>query len=227
MRFHLWAPGQMRLLLGIEGRADPLAMQALADGWHEVLTEAAPGTLYRFRLEDGTRVPDPASRHQPKGVHGPSEVVDPGRYSWGECRLARPALGGSGPLRAACRYLHPGGYVPRRRRALGPPRGPGRHRHPADAGGGLRRNPQLGLRWGPALRAGGGLRPSGRPQGARGRGARQGRDGLPRRGLQPLRPGRELHQRLRPRLLHLTPQDSLGATRSTTTGHRVALCAIS
>jgi malto-oligosyltrehalose trehalohydrolase len=85
VRFRLWAPGQTRLLLEMKGEADPLAMQALEDGWHEVVTDAAAsGTRYRFRLEDGTRVPDPASRHQPEGVHGPSEVVDPGRYAWAD-----------------------------------------------------------------------------------------------------------------------------------------------
>ena len=83
VRFRLWAPGQRRLSLEIEGEAGPLAMQALENGWYEVITStAAPGTQYRFRLEDGTRVPDPASRHQPEGVHGPSEVIDPHGYAW-------------------------------------------------------------------------------------------------------------------------------------------------
>jgi malto-oligosyltrehalose trehalohydrolase len=41
----------------------------------------APGSRYRYEV-DGKVVPDPASRHQPDGVHGPSEVVDPGQYAW-------------------------------------------------------------------------------------------------------------------------------------------------
>jgi maltooligosyltrehalose trehalohydrolase len=44
---------------------------------------AGPGARYRFRLDnDDTLLPDPASRLQPEGVHGPSAVVDPFRFSW-------------------------------------------------------------------------------------------------------------------------------------------------
>jgi maltooligosyltrehalose trehalohydrolase len=43
-------------------------------GYHEVTIEAPPGTRYCFTI-DGTDRPDPASRLQPEGVHGPSEVV--------------------------------------------------------------------------------------------------------------------------------------------------------
>ena len=83
VRFRLWAPGQTHVRLAIEGTAEPLAMHALENGWHELTTAAAtPGTRYRFMLEDGTCAPDPASRHQPDDVHGPSEVIDPRAYSW-------------------------------------------------------------------------------------------------------------------------------------------------
>jgi maltooligosyltrehalose trehalohydrolase len=34
-----------------------------------------PGTRYKFRLNHATEFPDPASRYQPEGVHGPSEIV--------------------------------------------------------------------------------------------------------------------------------------------------------
>jgi maltooligosyltrehalose trehalohydrolase len=37
---------------------------------------------YRFRIDDGDAFPDPRSRFQPTGVHGPSEVVDPGTFMW-------------------------------------------------------------------------------------------------------------------------------------------------
>ena len=33
-------------------------------------------------MEDGTSVPDPASRYQPKDVHGPCQVTDPRCYAW-------------------------------------------------------------------------------------------------------------------------------------------------
>jgi malto-oligosyltrehalose trehalohydrolase len=60
-------------------------MRAVQGGWHELATGAAgPGSLYQFVLADGMRVPDPASRYQPIDVHGPSEVIDPAAYVWGD-----------------------------------------------------------------------------------------------------------------------------------------------
>ena len=54
-------------------------------GWHELAVEdAGPGTRYRFVLPSGARVPDPASRYAPFGVHGPSEVIDPDAYRWSD-----------------------------------------------------------------------------------------------------------------------------------------------
>lgn len=85
-RFRLWAPAAERLFLCIEsGRTRELEMERRAGGWHELeVEEAPPGTLYRFRLPDGLRVPDPASRFQPQDVHGPSELIDPGTYHWSD-----------------------------------------------------------------------------------------------------------------------------------------------
>ena len=84
VRFRLWAPSQNRVSL-VLGECDLLPMTPLEGGWHELATERAEaGTLYRFELEDGKRVPDPASRHQPQDVHGPSQVVDPRAYQWSD-----------------------------------------------------------------------------------------------------------------------------------------------
>lgn len=44
--------------------------------WTVTLPDAKPGWLYRFRLDGEREFPDPASRCQPRGVHGPSQVVD-------------------------------------------------------------------------------------------------------------------------------------------------------
>ncbi len=90
VRFRLWAPGSARVLLAIEG-GPTLPLEPIEGGWHELLTdEAGPGTLYRFELPDGMRVPDPASRFQPDDVHGPSEVIDPTAFAWGDGFAARP-----------------------------------------------------------------------------------------------------------------------------------------
>jgi maltooligosyltrehalose trehalohydrolase len=41
-----------------------------------------PGARYKYRLDGGDSFPDPASRYQPDGVHGPSQVVDPAAFTW-------------------------------------------------------------------------------------------------------------------------------------------------
>jgi malto-oligosyltrehalose trehalohydrolase len=51
-------------------------------GWFELQARLPAGTGYRYRLSDGTLVPDPASRAQAKDVHDPSLVVDPSDYQW-------------------------------------------------------------------------------------------------------------------------------------------------
>lgn len=86
VRFRLWAPGVRHVDLCLErrgGACERLPLMAEAGGWHAVVTDRAPaGSRYAFRLEDGTRVPDPASRHQPDDVHGVSEVIDPRAFEW-------------------------------------------------------------------------------------------------------------------------------------------------
>jgi len=48
-----------------------------------VIQSIGDGALYRFRLDGGGQLyPDPASRYQPKGPHGPSQVIDPNRFKW-------------------------------------------------------------------------------------------------------------------------------------------------
>jgi len=80
--FRLWAPAAARAGLELDGTA-PVAMTALADGWHELAVPAArAGTRYRFVLPDGQAVADPASRANPDGVHGASMVVDAASFAW-------------------------------------------------------------------------------------------------------------------------------------------------
>jgi maltooligosyltrehalose trehalohydrolase len=57
-------------------------MEAEADGYFSVATDLSAGALYRYRLDGGDAFPDPASRFQPDGPHGPSQVVDPAAYQW-------------------------------------------------------------------------------------------------------------------------------------------------
>jgi maltooligosyltrehalose trehalohydrolase len=81
VRFRLWAPQASAVALRLDGLGD-LPMTRGAGGWFERTTDAArAGSRYRF-VVDGEAVPDPASRHQPEDVHGPSEVIDPRGYEW-------------------------------------------------------------------------------------------------------------------------------------------------
>ena len=81
--FFVWAPSSGRVELRITAPEKKLIpMTTDGSGYHWVTVEdAGPGTEYLYRLEGGLERPDPASGAQPRGVHGPSAVVDPA-YVW-------------------------------------------------------------------------------------------------------------------------------------------------
>jgi len=106
-RFRVWAPTMdnvsLRLLDG--GRIVPLTKDER--GYHEVTVKnVGAGALYVYQLPTGEQRPDPASRFQPEGVHGPSQVVD-GNFSWDENGWAGI------PLKDYIIYeLHVGAFTP-------------------------------------------------------------------------------------------------------------------
>ncbi|MBV9496789.1 MAG: malto-oligosyltrehalose trehalohydrolase, partial [Acidobacteria bacterium] len=79
--FRVWAPMRERVTLVLEDRE--LALHREAGGYHSVFVEKLQaGARYHFRLDDDDALlPDPASRCQPEGPHGPSQVVDPS-FAW-------------------------------------------------------------------------------------------------------------------------------------------------
>ncbi len=90
VRFRLWGPDCDGIRLAIAG-GPTLPLERDGDGWYELVTDAAQaGTLYQYELPDGLRVPDPASRFQPRDVHGPSEVIDPTGFEWRDEFNGRP-----------------------------------------------------------------------------------------------------------------------------------------
>lgn len=91
VRFRLWAPAAERVTLCLADGAE-LEMAPSPDGWFGLITElATEGTRYRYRIDGGMEVPDPASRFQPEDVHGPSAVVDPAAFPWQDRQwLGRP-----------------------------------------------------------------------------------------------------------------------------------------
>lgn len=80
-RFRLWAPGQEAVSVVIQG-GPILPMTGSTTGWFELTVPCTPGTRYWYRLQNGTMVPDPASRAQADDVHDPSVVIDPHAYQW-------------------------------------------------------------------------------------------------------------------------------------------------
>jgi maltooligosyltrehalose trehalohydrolase len=83
VRFRLWAPAAERVDLCLANSGRLLALNKSSQGWFELVTDAAkPGTQYKFQIDSKQEVPDPASRFQPRDVHGPSEVIAPNDLDW-------------------------------------------------------------------------------------------------------------------------------------------------
>ena len=90
-------------------------MRDAGGGWREATVEGVgAGARYFYLLDGERRRPDPASRAQPDGVHGPSEVVDPRRFAWRHAAAAAAACASSSstsctsaPSRARARSTPP------------------------------------------------------------------------------------------------------------------------
>ncbi len=80
--FRVWATKPKSVEVEYDGKR--LKLEAEGDGHFSALApDAKAGTLYKFRLDGGDYLyPDPMSRFQPDGPHGPSQVVDPAAFHW-------------------------------------------------------------------------------------------------------------------------------------------------
>jgi len=109
VHFRVWAPRRRRVEVVLEDGGAGRALEPEAHGWHAgTVDEAAAGTRYRYRLDgDDPLVPDPASRFQPDGPHGPSEVIDPSSFAWTDA--AWPGLTRRGQV---VYELHLGTFTP-------------------------------------------------------------------------------------------------------------------
>ena len=92
-RFEVWAPDAKAVAVVVERSGADLVVDLLrhepAEGptsalatWSATVDGVGDGDRYRYRLDDGELLADPASRLQPDGVHGPSQVVDTGMFEW-------------------------------------------------------------------------------------------------------------------------------------------------
>tara|TARA_R110002073_G_scaffold56905_3_gene144732 strand:+ start:10057 stop:11901 length:1845 start_codon:yes stop_codon:yes gene_type:complete len=81
-RFVVWAPERDQVEVELVGQDRKVKLQKNDDGYHVGLVEdCGPSERYFYRCDGGPQRPDPVSRYQPLGVHGPSEVVDPA-FGW-------------------------------------------------------------------------------------------------------------------------------------------------
>src|SRR5688572_2336888 len=113
--FTVWAPDHQHVELVVERSprsASPVFRTLARDAhgyWSGSFDDLPPGSLYRYRLDRSPAhvFPDPASRWQPQGVHGPSAIVDPSSFVWTDGTWQAP------PLEQLVIYeLHVGTFTP-------------------------------------------------------------------------------------------------------------------
>jgi maltooligosyltrehalose trehalohydrolase len=98
--FRVWAPERRRVDVALENadgevvRIVPLEREE-GGYFAGAVEDAGVGTLYRYRLDMAERFPDPASRFQPRGPHGPSSVIEPGRFRWTDDAWRGPSFAGA------------------------------------------------------------------------------------------------------------------------------------
>src|ERR1700688_2228067 len=82
--FTVWAPHRQKVAVHLFGSRDRfIPMTRNGCGYRQVLvTDIEPQSRYVYQLDGLEEYPDPASRFQPDGVHGPSEIVDLTAFQW-------------------------------------------------------------------------------------------------------------------------------------------------
>lgn len=95
-KFRVWAPEARQIALLVEtaaGQTLCLGLRKSADGYFDAATaDAKPGDKYQYQIDGRGPFPDPASRAQPRGVHGPSQIVDPASFEWSDANWEGIAL---------------------------------------------------------------------------------------------------------------------------------------
>lgn len=93
--FRVWAPHAQSVEVDLEATSLRLALERDRDGYFiGTSTATPPGTLYKVRVDDQGPWPDPCSRYQPQGVHGPSMVVDADAFAWTDTHWRGATLAG-------------------------------------------------------------------------------------------------------------------------------------
>ncbi len=82
-QFVVWSPQASSVAVHlVSPREQIMPMEKHTLGYyHAIVENVEPGALYFYRLDDQREHPDPASRAQPQGIHGASQVIDP-LFDW-------------------------------------------------------------------------------------------------------------------------------------------------
>ncbi|MCI7551556.1 MAG: malto-oligosyltrehalose trehalohydrolase [Actinomycetaceae bacterium] len=81
-RLQVWAPRAQRVDVELYPSGERFALDRADDAVFTSDRDLDAGTQYYLVVDDGHPRPDPRSRRQPLGVHGPSEIVDPSEFHW-------------------------------------------------------------------------------------------------------------------------------------------------
>ncbi|MGH8176345.1 MAG: malto-oligosyltrehalose trehalohydrolase [Steroidobacter sp.] len=94
--FRVWAPEARKVEVVVEHPvATTLALEREREGYFVGGSAAiAIGALYKYKVDDEGPWPDPCSRYQPHGVHGPSMVVDVDSYQWNDAEWRGASIKG-------------------------------------------------------------------------------------------------------------------------------------
>src|SRR5678809_925909 len=88
--FRVWAPQARAVEVVFEDSPQrPLTLKRESSGYFSGAT-AAPISLYKYRVDGTGPWPDPCSRFQPQGVHGPSLIVDPAAFKLSLIHISEP-----------------------------------------------------------------------------------------------------------------------------------------
>jgi maltooligosyltrehalose trehalohydrolase len=96
--YRVWAFCHKKVVAKIEkpdGTKYDLELESAPDGYFFGLDRnGAPGDLYLISLDGAEPIPDFASHYQPRGIHGPSQVVNGTAFAWKAADWKRPAFNG-------------------------------------------------------------------------------------------------------------------------------------
>lgn len=92
--FSVWAPDRRKVAVHLFGSQDRfIPMIKNHCGYHRAfVSDIDLPCRYVYRLDDLQEFPDPASRFQPDGVHGPSEIVDLSAFEWTDAGWRAPSI---------------------------------------------------------------------------------------------------------------------------------------